>query len=102
MKMNRIRTYENPEANGLTGTITLATIIEDFKNGVPRDNLRLTIAVDPFDDYPIHDFRVRADYWGSNAEGLLPDMYRILGPDIVHLTDEEGNIIPEHLEVLKG
>jgi|JI10StandDraft_1071094.scaffolds.fasta_scaffold43604_5 hypothetical protein len=101
MRLSRTITYEAPEG-GLQGTILNATLIEDFKNGKQRENLRLTIAVDPLHDYPIHDFRVRADYWGNQNNGLLDDLFRILGSEVVNLTDEEGNILPQRLTMLEG
>ena len=101
MKLPRTITYETPEGE-FAGTITAVTLNDDDRNGIIRENLRLTIAVDPISGDPVHDFRVRADYWGMKADRLLPDLYRILGPDVVHLTDVEGNIIPERLAVLEG
>ena len=101
MKLPRTITYETPEGE-FAGTITAVTLNDDDRTGTIRENLRLTIAVDPLPNDPVHDFRVRADYWGAKAEGLLPDLYRILGPEVVHLADIEGNILPERLAVLEG
>jgi hypothetical protein len=101
MRLNKILSYETPEGD-LQGTIVTATIIEEFKNGKPRESLRFTIATDPLPDYPLHDFRVRADYWGNQNNGLLDDLFRILGSEVVNLTDEDGNIIPQRLSMLEG
>lgn len=101
MKLNKSVSYETPEGV-LKGTILTAALIEDFKNGKQRENLRLTIVVDPFPDDPIHDFRVRVDYWGGQNNGLLEDLFRILGAEVVNLTDEDGNILAQRLPLLQG
>lgn len=93
--------YETPEDTH-NGTIISANLNEDMKNGKPRENLRLTIAVDPVHGDPLHDYRVRMDYWGNQNESLLDDMFRLLGPDVVHLTDIDGEILPERLTLLEG
>lgn len=41
------------------------------------------------------------DYWGSQNDSLWDDMFRLLGPDVVNLTDMNGEILPEKLTVLK-
>lgn len=101
MKMQRRVSYETP-ANRHNGTIINAILNSDTKNGKPRENLRLTIRVDPIPEDLIHDYRVRMDYWGNQNEGLLDDMHRLLGPDVVHLTSEQGDILPEKLVNLEG
>ncbi|WP_146850659.1 hypothetical protein [Brevifollis gellanilyticus] len=101
MKLNKAISYEAPEGC-LRGTIVGAALNEDFKNGKTRENLRITIAVDPLPHDPIHDFRVRADYWGNQNNGLLEDLFRILGSEVVNLTDEEGNILSSKLSMLEG
>ena len=50
----------------------------------------------------LHDYRVRMDYWGNQTDDLFNDMYRLLGADVVHLTDEEGEILIEKLGLLQG
>lgn len=101
MKLIRNISYEVPEGT-FTGTIINATLIEDTKNGKPRENLRLTIAVDAIPNDILHDYRVRADYWGNQSDGLLTDLFRIIGSEVMHLTDSEENIIPERLNLLEG
>lgn len=101
MKLQRHVSYETPEDTH-NGTIINAILNTDTKNGKPRENLRLTIAVDPVPGDPLHDYRVRMDYWGNQTEGLFFDMHRLLGSDVVHLTDEEGEILPEKLTLLEG
>ena len=101
MKLIRDISYQTPEGS-FTGTIINATVIEDFKNGKLRESLRLTIAVDPIPNDILHDYRVRADYWGNQADGLLTDLFRIIGSDVMNLTDSEGDIIPEQLSLLEG
>lgn len=101
MKLIRKVSYETPEYTH-NGTIINATLNTDTKNGKQRENLRLTIAVDPIPDDPLHDYRVRMDYWGNQNDSLLDDMFRLLGPDVVHLTDREGEILPEKLTLLEG
>lgn len=101
MKMIRKVSYETPEDTH-NGTIINATLNTDTKNGKPRENLRLTIAVDPIPEDPLHDYRVRMDYWGQQNDGLLDDMFRLLGPDVVHLTDINGEFLPEKLKLLEG
>ncbi len=101
MKLIRDISYLPPEGEH-AGTIIKTTLIEDTKNGKPRENLRFTIAVDPIPNDLLHDYRVRVDYWGNQADGLLKDLYRILGPDVVSLTNSEGDIIPERLTLLEG
>ncbi len=101
MKLLRKVSYETPEDTH-NGTIISANLNKDTKNGKPRENLRLTIAVDPILEDPLHDYRVRVDYWGNQNESLLDDMFRLLGPDVVHLTDIDGEILPEKLSLLEG
>lgn len=101
MKLMRKVSYETPEDTH-NGTIISANLNKDTKNGKPRENLRLTIAVDPILEDPLHDYRVRVDYWGNQNESLLDDMFRLLGPDVVHLTDIDGEILPEKLILLEG
>lgn len=101
MKLIRNISYEVPEGT-FTGTIINATLIEDTKNGKPRENLRLTISVDPIPNEILHDFRVRADYWGNQTDGLLTDLFRIIGQDVTNLTNSDGDIIPERLSLLEG
>lgn len=101
MKLQRQVSYETPEDRH-NGTIIDARLNTDTKNGKIRENLRLTISVDPVRNHEIYDYRVRMDYWGSQTDGLVEDMYRLLGADVVHLTDEEGEIIPEKLTLLEG
>ena len=101
MKLKRRVSYETPEDTH-NGTIVGAHINKDTKNGKPRENLRLTIAVDPIPDDLLHDYRVRMDYWGNQTDDLFNDMYRLLGPEVVHLTDEEGEILIEKLGLLEG
>lgn len=101
MKLGREISYQAPEGTW-TGTIINATLNEDTKNGKPRENLRLTIAVDAIPNDILHDYRVRADYWGNQTDGLLMDLFRIIGPDVMNLTDSEGDIIPEGLNLLVG
>jgi len=98
MRLKRELSYETPEGC-FQGTI-IAIKLSD--NGRSKENLRFTIAVDPLPDDPLHDFRVRVDYWGKNADGLLPDLYRLLGAEVVNLTDDDGDILPEKLSVLEG
>jgi hypothetical protein len=75
MKLIRDISYLPPEGEH-AGTIIKTTLIEDTKNGKPRENLRFTIAVDPIPNDLLHDYRVRVDYWGNQAgrfiEGPLP------------------------------
>jgi hypothetical protein len=101
MKLIRNISYETPEGT-LTGTIIHATQIKDTKNGNPRESLRFTIAVDPIPNDILHDYRVRVDYWGNQSDGLLTDLFRIIGQDVMNLTDPEGEIIPERLTLLEG
>lgn len=101
MKLIRNISYEVPEG-AFTGTIINATLHQDTKNGQPRENLRLTIAVDPSASDFLHDYRVRMDYWGNQSDGLLTDLFRIIGHDVMNLTDSEGEIIPEQLTLLEG
>ena len=101
MKLMKRVSYETPEDTH-NGTIINATLNTDSKNGKQRENLRLTIAVDPIPDDPLHDYRVRMDYWGNQNDSLLDDMFRLLGPDVVHLTDRDGEILPEKLSLLEG
>lgn len=101
MKLVREISYQAPQGTH-AGTIINATLNEDTKNGKPRENLRLTIAVDPIPNDILHDYRVRVDYWGNQADGLLTDLYRILGPDVVKLTNEDGDILLERLNLLEG
>ncbi|MGV3661427.1 MAG: hypothetical protein ACO1TE_14660 [Prosthecobacter sp.] len=101
MKLQRRLSYETPEDTH-NGTIINAILINETKNGKPRENLRLTIAVDQIPGDPLHDYRVRMDYWGSQNDSLLDDMFRLLGPDVVHLTDMDGEILPEKLTLLEG
>ncbi len=101
MKLQRKISYETPEDTH-DGTILNATMITDTKNGKQRENLRLTIGVDLIEDDPRHDYRARMDYYGNQADDLFTDMYRLLGPDVVNLTDCDGNVIPERLSLLEG
>lgn len=101
MKLVREISYQAPQGTHI-GTIINATLNEDTKNGKPRENLRLTIAVDPIPNDILHDYRVRVDYWGNQTDGLLTDLYRILGPDVVKLTNEDGDILLERLNLLEG
>ena len=101
MKLVKKVSYEAPE-NRHNGTIISAHLNKDTKNGKPRENLRLTIAIDPIPEDPLHDYRVRMDYWGNQNESLFDDLYRLLGGDMVHLTDIDGEILPEKLSVLEG
>lgn len=100
MKLKKI-SYETPEDTH-DGTILNAELKKDIKNGKERENLRLTIAVDRIPDDPLHDYRVRMDYWGNQTDSVLHDMHRLLGSDLVHLTDEDGEILPEKLSLLEG
>jgi hypothetical protein len=100
MRLRRI-SYETPEDTH-DGTILNAELKKDIKNGRERENLRLTIAVDRIPDDPLHDYRVRMDYYPNQTETLLDDMFRLLGPEVVHLTDEEGEVLPENLNLLFG
>ena len=99
MRLKREISYETPEGC-FQGTIIATRLSE--RNGRSKENLRFTIAVDPIPDDPMFDYRVRVDYWGRDAAGLLPDLYRLLGAEVVNLTDEEGDILPEKLTVLEG
>jgi hypothetical protein len=101
MRLIRTISYETPEGT-FPGTIIHATQIKDTKNGKPRESLRFTIAVDPIPNDILHDYRVRVDYWGNQSDGLLTDLYRIIGSDVVNLTDPDGEIIPERLSLLEG
>lgn len=101
MKLIREVSYETPEDTH-NGTIINATLNKDTKNGRQRENLRLTIAVDPVPEEPFLDYRVRRDYWGNQTDNLFNDMYGLLGADLVHLTDETGEILPEKLNLLHG
>ena len=101
MKLVREISYLTPEGTW-TGTIINATLGNNAKNGNPKENLRFTIAVDPIPNDILFDYRVRVDYWGNQQDGLLTDLFRIIGSDLVHLTDSEGNIIPEQLKLLVG
>ena len=42
------------------------------------------------------------DYWGNQQDGLLTDLFRILGSDVMQLVNSEGEIIPERLSLLEG
>lgn len=101
MKMQRKISYETPE-DSHQGTIINATLNTDTKNGKQRENLRLTIKVDPIEDDPMHDYRVRMDYWGNQNETLVTDMHRLLGPDVLKLTNDDNEIVPERLSMLEG
>lgn len=101
MKLQRKISYETPEDTH-DGTILNATLNTDTKNGKPRENLRLTIGVDLIEDDPLHDYRVRMDYWGNQTDGLFTDMYRLLGPEFLKLADCDRNVIPERLSLLEG
>ncbi len=101
MKLLRQISYEVPEG-AFEGTITDATLHIDSKNGKPRENLRLTIAVDPIPGDRLHAYKARADYWDNQPDGLFNDLFGILGSQIYELTDEDGNIIPECLSALEG
>ena len=101
MKLVREVSYQTPEGT-FAGTIINATLNEDTKNGKTRENLRLTIAVDPIPNDILHDYRVRVDYWGNQQDGLITDLFRILGSDVMHLTNSDGDIIPEQLSLLDG
>lgn len=101
MKLERKITYETPEGT-FNGTIVSAVIFESFKNGQPKENLRITVSLDPFPDDLLHDYRVRVDYYGGAQEELITDLYRLLGGDVVKLTDVDGNILPEKLVLLEG
>lgn len=101
MKLQRRISYEVPEDRH-NGTIIDARLTTDTKNGKLRENLRLTISVDPVENHEAYDYRARMDYWGSQTDGLVEDMYRLLGPDVVHFTDEDSEILPERLTLLEG
>lgn len=101
MKLGREISYLPPEGT-FPGTIINATLNEDIKNGKTRGNVRLTVAVDPIPNDILHDYRVRVDYWENQADGLLMDLFRIIGSDVVNLTNSEGDIIPERLTLLVG
>ena len=101
MKLVREISYLTPEGTH-PGTIINATLNPNTKSGNPKENLRLTIAADPIPNDILHDYRVRIDYWGNQQDGLLTDLFRIIGSDVMHLTDSEGNIIPERLTLLVG
>lgn len=101
MKLLKRVSYETPEDTH-NGTIINAILNTDTKNGKPRENLRLTIAIDPIPDDPLHDYRVRMDYWGNQNDSLLDDMFKLLGSDVVPLTDRDGEILPEKLSLLEG
>ena len=81
MKLIRQISYLTPEGK-FNGKIISATLQEDTKNGRPRESVRLTIAVNTIEGDPLHDYRVRVDYWASQANDLLTDAYRLLGTAI--------------------
>jgi hypothetical protein len=101
MKLLAPPSYETPEGSFL-GTIHNVVSITDTKRGEPREHVRLTMKVDPLPEYPHHDFRVRADFWSSQGDELFQFLFRLMGPDIVNLTDEHGNLLPERLHLLHG
>lgn len=101
MKLVREISYLTPEG-AFPGTIINATLGNNTKNGNPKENLRFTISVDPIPNDILFDYRVRVDYWGNQQDGLLTDLFRILGSDMMQLVNSEGEIIPEQLTLLVG
>ncbi len=101
MKIVKDISYLAPEGE-FTGIITSGRLNVDTKNGKLRENVRLTIAVDPIPTDPMYDYRVRVDYWGNQANDLIRDAKMLIGSEAYELTNADGEIRDEKLYLLVG
>ncbi|MEI6703063.1 MAG: hypothetical protein WCL71_05940 [Deltaproteobacteria bacterium] len=91
MKIVKEISYLAPEGE-LTGTIISGKLNVEEKNGKRRESVRLTIAVDPIPNHHMFDYRVRMDYWESQANDLITDAKMIIGSEANELTNSDGEI----------
>jgi len=50
---------------------------------------------------PVTNYQAGVNYSEGSAE-MLPHLYAIMGPDVVDVVDQQGGIIPQGLEKLRG
>lgn len=101
MRIIREPSYLAPEGD-LSGTVTSGRLIKEEKNGRDRESVRLTISVDPIPSHPMHDFKVRADYWETQANEFIRDAKKLLDAEADQLVNKEGEIVAENLALLEG